>query len=120
MVKFLRQRVLEVMRVKWCATDYAWHQIHIRYFVPSSFEKSFKFDCLLGADSPAVSATGAKAHVMQEPSRCSLVGIIESARRAVLDARETPVAFFVDPKKTHDLLLFCFHFVAVNRGYLCT
>jgi hypothetical protein len=60
-----------------------------------------KFDGLLRANTPALTAAGTQAHVVPQFSAVAPVFIVQSRSRTVLDTREAAVAAIVHSKIRH-------------------
>ena len=76
------------------------------YRVPTVFQQVPELDGLLGTDPPAISAPGAKRHVVQQFAGVPLILIGKGACRAVFNTRQAPVASAVYLKVCHVHLIF--------------
>jgi hypothetical protein len=94
-----RHRLFEGHRVERFTANAAANEIQGDDLVPGAFEKMLKFDGLLRADTPALTAAGTQAHVVLQCSAVVLVFIVQSRSRAVLDTRQATVAAIVHLKK---------------------
>jgi hypothetical protein len=96
-----RHRLFEGHRVERFAANAAAHEIQGDDLVPGTFQKVLKFDGLLRADTPALTAAGAQAHVVPQCSAVVPVFIVQSRSRAVLNTSEAAVAAIVHLKIRH-------------------
>jgi hypothetical protein len=76
-------------------------QIQGRKLLPRRFQQVPELHGLLGANPPALAASGAQAHVMQQGAFAGLVPVIESPVRTILDAGQATVALLVHFEKRH-------------------
>jgi hypothetical protein len=60
-----------------------------------------KFHSLLGTNPPAVSAPGAKGHVVEDFPPVPLILIVKGACRTVLHTGKAPIAMFIHLKERH-------------------
>jgi hypothetical protein len=74
-------------------------QFHGGDFIPLTSKHGFKFNGLLGANTPTVAAAGAYGHVVKNFPGIPFVKILQSRSRAILYAGQTSVAFFIDSIK---------------------
>jgi hypothetical protein len=102
-VESLGQFLVKICRVKGFAANLALYKRHGGDLVPVSCEKVPKLDGFLGTDSPAVAASRAKGHIMEEMSFGSLIPVVESTGRAIMHTGEASVTLVVDSEERHDL-----------------
>jgi len=100
-IESLGELVAEIGRIQRFATNHTSHQFHGCHFLPRTGEDMLELHRLLRADPPAVTTSGAAGHIVEKPSPVSLIFIIESARRTVLHAGKTSIAFLIHSKKGH-------------------
>jgi hypothetical protein len=96
-----RHRLFEGRRVERFAANATAHEIQGDDLVPGAFQKMLKFDGLLRADTPALTAAGTQAHVVPQFSVVVPVLIVQSRSRTVLNTSEAAVAAIVHSKIRH-------------------
>jgi hypothetical protein len=94
-----RHRLFEGLREERFAANITAQKIQGDDLVPGAFQKMLKFDGLLRADTPALSAAGAQAHVVPQCSAVIPVFIVQGRSRAVLYTSEAAIAAIVHLEK---------------------
>jgi hypothetical protein len=76
-------------------------QVQGHHLLPWRFQQVPEFHGLLGANPPALAASGAQAHVMHQDAFAGMVLVIEGPVRTILGAGQATVAFLVHFEKRH-------------------
>lgn len=96
-----RHRLFEGHRVERFAANTAAHEVQGDDLVPGAFQKMLKFDGLLRADTPALTAAGTQTHVVTQRSAVVPVFAAQGRSRAVLNTGKAAVTAIVHLKIRH-------------------
>jgi hypothetical protein len=96
-------RFPEIHSVEGLPADLAQDQLHVGHIFPLSVQKGFKLDSGLRTYSPAISASGTKAHVVHDLPSLFTVLVFQCAGRAILNACQASIAIAVYLEKGHNL-----------------
>ncbi len=96
-----RYRLFKRHRVERFAANSAAHEIQGDDLIPGAFQQMLKFDGLLRANAPALTAAGAQTHVVPQRPTVVPVCVVQSRSRAVLNTRKAAVAAIVHLKIRH-------------------
>ena len=99
--QFSGNRILETGSVNGFSTDAAMDQRQAGDLFPLTGQQVFEFNGVLGADPPAMAASGTHRDIVQYLSCIFLIIKVQGAGRAILDTGQASIACFIDNKKRH-------------------
>ena len=99
--EFVAERITEIHGIEGFAANGTAYETHRCHVVPSSGQKVLKLYGAFRADSPTITATGTKGHIVKEGPLLALIPVIQGACRAILHTGQAAVAFLIDSKVRH-------------------
>ena len=79
------------------------NQVKRNHFIPLTHQKMLELDGILGADPPALTATGAFGHIVFERPLTVVILKTQCRCRAIFNASQTPIAVIINPKVRHKI-----------------